>query len=370
MHLQLKNRILNCKCYIYASYMKTLLNYIKEHKKFIIYLFIFSWVLTLKNKIGFANSWGDFIFHPDAPYWVFLNALFIFIIVGIIKRWADRNNIKETTSVWRYLKFFGIGFICYILFKSVSAILISIAFDTVSRNFNSSYQITYKIFNQTIDFIIFGGFSLSYLYAKENRNYRKRLSEYEISNSKSKIQQLKAQLNPHFLFNNLNILDQLIEEDQDKASDFLGRFSELYRYALRSSTKELISIQEELTFTQNYFELMEKKYQGYYQLEITDIIRNSNAIVPPFCLQVLVENAIVHNLGTTQNPVFINITIENEIKVVNNKVEQSRKKKSNGIALKNLSEQFQLLTNTPVAIQDTESSFAVTLPLIKTNNND
>lgn len=350
--------------------MKTLINYIKEHKKFIIFLFIFSWVLTLKNKIGFASSWDDFIFHPDTPYWVFLNALFIFIFVDLIKRLADRNNRKETTSLWRYLIFFGVGYICYILYKNVSTLLISLAFDNVSRNFNSSYQITYKIFNQTIDFIIFGGFSLTYLYAKENRNYKKRLSEYEISNSKSKIQQLKAQLNPHFLFNNLNILDQLIEEDQDKASDFLSRFSELYRYALRSSTKELIPIQEELTFTQNYFELMEEKYQGYYQLEITDIIRNSNVIVPPFCLQVLVENAITHNMGTTENPVFIHITIEKGIKVVNNKVAQTRKKKTNGVALKNVSEQFKLLTNTAVTIQDTESNFTVTLPLIKTNNND
>lgn len=349
--------------------MKRVIQYLKDNRIFILFLFVFSWILTLKNKIGLASSWNDFVFHPDAPFWVFINAFLIFIFIGFIKKRFEKNTIKEIPSAWEYLNFFGISFICYIFIMNAFGIIVSVAFNTVSRNFNSSHQITYKIFIQIIDFIIFGGFSLAYLYSKENRNYRKRLSAYKISNSKSKIQQLKAQLNPHFLFNNLNILDQLIEEDQLKASDFLNHFSELYRYALRSSEKELISIQEELTFIQNYFELMETKYQGYYQLIIENDIKTSNTIVPPFCLQVLVENAILHNLGTIKNPVIITITIENEIKITNNKVEQSRKKKNNGVALKNLDKQFKLLTNTPITIQESKGNFTVILPLIKTNNN-
>ena len=349
--------------------MKKVIQYLKDNQNFILFLFVFSWFLTIKNKIGFANSWNDFVFHPDAPFWVFINAFFIFIFVDFIKRIFKKKNTKETISVWEYLKFFGISFVCYILIMNVFGILISVVFNTISRNFNSSYQITYKVFVQIIDFVIFGGFSLAYLYSKENRNYRKKLNAYEISNSKSKIQQLKAQLNPHFLFNNLNILDQLIEEDQFKASDFLSNFSELYRYALRSSEKELISIQEEFTFIQNYFELMETKYQGYYQLIIENHIKNSNIIVPPFCLQVLVENAIIHNLGTIKTPVIIHITLENGIKVSNNRIKQGRKKNNNGVALKNLNEQFKLLTNMPITIQESEIDFTVVLPLIKTNDN-
>lgn len=350
--------------------MQTSITYIKDNRAFILFLFVFSWILTLKNKIGIASSWNDFVFHPDTPFWVFIKAFFIFIFIDFIKTKADKSNIEETPSVWRYLKYFGISFICYLVIINVFGVLISFAFNNFSRNYNSSYQTTYRVSIQIIDFIIFGSFSLAYLYYKENRNYKKRLSKYEISNSKSKIQQLKAQLNPHFLFNNLNILDQLIEEDQHKASSFLSRFSELYRYVLQNSDKDLIAIQKELTFTQNYFELMEKKYHGYYQLVVKDSIRTSNLIVPPYCLQVLIENAIVHNLGSIQDPVVIIITIGNGIKVINNKVEQNRKKKSNGVALKNLSEQFQLLTNNPVTIQETESTFEVTLPFIKMSNND
>ncbi|WP_299836385.1 histidine kinase [uncultured Tenacibaculum sp.] len=342
----------------------------KENKNFILFLFIFSWLFTLKNNIGSANSWQDFVFHLDAPIWVFIGAFLIFLLTDFVKRKVNKNETNEVSSVKRYINFFLISYVFYILSANIFGILISLIFNTFSRNFNSSFMITYRLFYQTIDFVIFGGISLAYLYSKDNSKYRKRLNEYEITNSKSKIQQLKAQLNPHFLFNNLNILDQLIEEDQDKASDFLSSFSELYRYALNSAESELIEIEKELTFTQNYFELMEKKYEGYYQLNITNEIKNSRIIVPPFCLQVLIENAIMHNLGTKQNPVIITVTLENGVKVSNNKVELNRKKKSNGVALKNLNKQFELLTKKPIEIQDAESVFTVILPLIKTNSYD
>jgi len=350
--------------------MKKVIQFLKGDQTFILFLFVFSWVFTLKNKIGFASSWDNFVFHPDTSVWVFIEALFIFIFIDFVKKRIDNSTQNAMPSFGRYVIFFGISLIGYLLLTNILGVFISVVFDTFSRNFNSSYQITYKLFNQIIDFTIFGSFSLAYLYAKENKNYKETVNAYKISNSKSKIQQLKAQLNPHFLFNNLNILDQLIEEDQEKASEFLGQFSELYRYVIQNADRELIAIQEEIAFSQNYFELMEKKYQGYYQLVIEETFKNSNNIVPPFCLQVLVENAIVHNLGTLEKPVIIIITAKNGINITNNIVTHNSKKKGNGIALKNLAEQFQLLTNSSIKIDQTKDVFSVTLPFVKTTKND
>ncbi|WP_459212200.1 sensor histidine kinase [Aquimarina rhabdastrellae] len=350
--------------------MKKVTQYLKSNRAYILFLFLFSWVLTLKNKIGVASSWDNYVFHPDAPFWVFIGGFLIFIFTDFIKRKTEKRTTQTSPSIWTYLKFFGISFIGYVVVANLFGIMISVIFDTVSRNYGTSYQITYRVFSQILDFIIFGGFSLAYLYSQENIAYKKKINAYEISNSKSKIQQLKAQLNPHFLFNNLNILDQLIEEDQEKASDFLSQFAELYRYVIKNANKELTTLQEELTFAQNYFELMEKKYQGYYHLIIQENLKNSTIIVPPFCLQVLVENAIVHNLGTISNPVNITILLEDGLKVSNNKVAQHQTKKGNGVALKNLSDQFQLLTNTPISIDETNDNFTVTLPFIKMSNND
>ncbi|MBW1296290.1 histidine kinase [Aquimarina litoralis] len=350
--------------------MKKAVRYLESNQSYILFLFIFSWVLTLKNKIGIANSWDDYVFHPDTPFWIFIKATLIFVFIDFIKRKTEKRISETSPSLWTYVKFFGISFIAYLIVENVFGIIISLSFDTISRNYGTSHQITYKVFSQIVDFLIFGGLSLAYLYSKDNTSYKRRISEFEISNSKSKIQQLKAQLNPHFLFNNLNVLDQLIEEDQEQASNFLSQFSELYRYVIKKADKELTTLQEELAFTQNYFELMEKRYQGYYHLTVQEDLKESTIIVPPFCIQVLIENAIVHNLGTSSNPVNISISTENGLKVSNNKIEKNQHKKGNGVALKNLSEQFQLLTNSSISIQDTQDNFTVILPFIKMNKND
>lgn len=342
----------------------------KENKELVFSLFVFSLILTLKNKLSFASSWKDFVFHPDAPFWLFLYALIIFFFISFIKEKTEQNQVQKTPSQLRYIKYFGIGLMSYLFLSNMFWLGISFAFGNISRNYGSSYQITYKVFHQIIDFIIFAGITLAYLYAKENRDYKRRLSDFEVSDAKSKIQQLQSQLNPHFLFNNLNILDQLIEEDKEKASNFLAKFAELYRYTLKNSDKELISIKEELVFAQNYFKLMEEKYKGCYQLIINEKVRNQNLIVPPFCLQVLIENVITHNLGVIENPVIINITVKETILVSNNKVSLNRKKKGNGVALQNLSKQFELLTNNGINVQKTNEHFSVGLPLIKIHCND
>ncbi|TKG97421.1 histidine kinase [Puteibacter caeruleilacunae] len=350
--------------------MKTFTRYIAQHKQFILFLFVFSWIITLKNKIGQTSFWGEFTFHFDTPIWVFINAFIIFFSIDIIKRKSATKVLGSTPTIKSYLMYLVIGFICYLVYINVFGLTAALVFGTFTQNFGSATQVLYLVFNQTIDFLIFGGFSLAYLYYLQNKEYQQRISDYDISLSKSKIKQLKAQLNPHFLFNNLNILDQLIDEDQDKASDFLSDFSDLYRYALSSSDKELISLQDELAFAENYFSMMEHKYQGYYQLRIADAVKDANAIVPPFCLQVLIENAVAHNLGTADNPVIIDITTDEGIKITNNRIALSRSKKGNGIALKNLSKQFELLTSKQIVIKQDQYQFSVTLPLINMYRND
>lgn len=350
--------------------MKTNTSFFRENIAFLIFLFLFSWIVILKNQFGVSSSWEDFIFYPDAPFWFFLKAVFIFWWVNFIKKKINKSSKKQTPSLKKYLLFFGIGLLSYLVIGNIFGLIISFIFDTYSRNFGTLYHLVYKNMGSTMDFIIFGGFSLAYLYYKENVVYQKQATAYEISKAKSEITQLKTQLNPHFLFNNLNVLDQLIEEDTERASLFLNRFAELYRYSLHSADKQLVSLKEELFFAEGYFKLMEEKYQGYYQLEIQETLYQENILVPPFCLQVLIENAITHNKGTLEIPVHIAITGGNGIKVTNNKALYSKRVKGNGVALANLSKQFELLTGTSIRIDEKEDKFEVVLPLIKTNRHN
>jgi len=304
------------------------------------------------------------VFLPDGPIAQFLAAFIIFIFIRVVIIYMIKKDVQEVNSLKTYLKHFGIAFVLYICVSNIQGFIIATIFDTVSRNFNSQTLMSVNI-GRVVEFILFGSLYLAYLYSKENNKYRIEINEYDKALASSKIQQLKAQLNPHFLFNNLNTLDQLIEEDKDKASNFLHHFSELYRYSLITSEKKLVSLQEEIQFTKSYFKLMEEKYLGYYSLEINQNNMSPEAIVPPFCLQVLVENAIEHNLGLIENPVHINISINENIQVTNNKIVKQYNKKTGGRALKNLSTQFALLGSNDIVIEENNTHFKVTLPFIK-----
>src|SRR5690606_31605746 len=176
-----------------------------------------------------------------------------------------------------------------------------------------------------------------------SKKHQQQLANYQKILSESKVWQLKTQLNPHFLFNNLNVLDQLIEEDRHKASNFLNEFAEIYRYVLQASDKKLISLNEELAFTQQYFGLIQHKYGSAYQLNIET--KNYAGFIVPLSLQLLIENAIQHNLGTEKEPVTINVKLNNSLIVSNNVIPKRRVKISVAIALNNLKEQYALLSN-------------------------
>lgn len=349
--------------------MKTLKNFISQHRWFIFFLFAFSSLFLLKNKIQIANSWNDFYFHPDAPFWYFFRALSIFMLVYFIKRRIESRYSPKATP-GKFLGYFGIGLLCFMLLKLVDGLLISWIFGNLERNYGSSYLLIQSQVSNSIDYLIFGGFSLAYLYYKDTRSYLSKVNAYQISDAKSKIQQLRNQLDPHFLFNNLNVLDQLIWDDQERATNYLHKFSEVYRFSLINAQQELIGIQDELQFAKNYFSLMSEKYQGGYSLTIDEQLASSSQLVlPPFCLQVLIENAIVHNHGKPAHPVHIHLGIHNEYLVVqNNREALARKKTSNGMALNNLCSQFDLLAHKSVLINETEKNFIVQLPLISTTH--
>jgi len=166
------------------------------------------------------------------------------------------------------------------------------------------------------------------------------------------------------LFNNLNVLDQLIEEDKDKASEFLNEFADLYRFVLQATEKKLIPISEELAFAEQYFKLIKYKYGDAYQLKIESL--NSNGFIVPLTLQLLIENAFKHNLGTEKNPVCINVITDKNIEVTNNCIPKQNIKPVSGKALNNIKEQYKLLADIPIEVQQSDNTFSVIIPIIYT----
>ncbi|WP_350293557.1 histidine kinase [uncultured Croceitalea sp.] len=178
---------------------------------------------------------------------------------------------------------------------------------------------------------------------------------------------LKAQINPHFLFNSLNALDDLIDRNPGQAKKYLNRLSKIYRYTLTSMDEDVVSLEDELDFIDDYIFLLEERFGGMYVFE-KDIQTESvhKYLIPPASLQLLLENAVKHNYGSLEEPLKITIlVVENEIKVHHLKRLKRTEVESTGKGLENIKKRFQFLSNKSVQVEDTETHFSVKLPLIK-----
>lgn len=177
--------------------------------------------------------------------------------------------------------------------------------------------------------------------------------------------QLKNQINPHFLFNSLNVLVSLINKDSERASEYVKKLSEVYRYVLTYDVKDLATIREELDFIKNYMEILILRFgKGLsFKIEVGDDYLSYK--IPPMTLQLLVENAVKHNIITLSSPLSIQVYIENGLLCVSNNVNpRSHVEYSNGIGLNNLNEKFRFIANKSIDISTDNSVYIVRLPIV------
>ncbi|WP_282050145.1 2TM domain-containing protein [Maribacter aquivivus] len=181
----------------------------------------------------------------------------------------------------------------------------------------------------------------------------------------AKFDALKNQLDPHFLFNSLNVLTSLIEEDPMQAQKFTTSLSKVYRYVLEQKSKNLISVDEELKFARTYVRLLKMRFEDSIIFEIPDEALNPEAKIVPLSLQLLLENAVKHNVVTSSKPLHIRIYEENDyLYVVNNLQEKQVVKKSSGVGLQNIRQRYAILTKKEMQIFKTDKEFKVRLPML------
>jgi two-component system, LytTR family, sensor kinase len=176
---------------------------------------------------------------------------------------------------------------------------------------------------------------------------------------------LKNQLNPHFLFNALTSLNSLITEDQALASQFLQQLSKVFRYVLTNKEKHFVSLHTEVDFIQHYVSLMKTRFKEAIAIRFD--LRNDvlDRAIVPVTLQILLENAIKHNVVDAAKPLLIDIiTIGDYLVVSNNLQVRKRVETSNGQGLQNLKSLYMFLTERPVIIENTGDRFSVKIPLL------
>lgn len=181
----------------------------------------------------------------------------------------------------------------------------------------------------------------------------------------AKFDALKNQLDPHFLFNSLNVLTSLIDENTESAQRFTTALSKVYRYVLEQKNKELVTVDEELKFAKTYMSLLKMRFEDSIIFDIPEKASNPESKVVPLSLQLLLENAVKHNMVTTSKPLHIKIYEEGgNLVIMNNLQPKQIVKKGSGVGLDNIRQRYQLLTDRKVHINQQAESFAVAIPML------
>ena len=195
----------------------------------------------------------------------------------------------------------------------------------------------------------------------------KRVKEQKIiaGTASAKFESLKNQIDPHFLFNSLNVLSSLIEENPDNAQKFTTSLSKIYRYVLEQKDKELVSVEEELAFAKTYMNLLKMRFENSLFYELPETVPNPEAKVVPLSLQLLLENTVKHNVVSEQRPLNIRIFMEGDYLAIQNdyqkkEVLQERK----GVGLQNIINRYGIITNRKVLIEQNEQTFTVKIPVL------
>lgn len=283
-------------------------------------------------------------------------SLFIFLD-SVFK---EERFSKKRIFIGFTLSFFLSLFVIFILRVFEDVVIENKTFtDFISNEKPSNYIVA-----SAFSFIVISIVHIIYLYKYYQET---KLKEQKIiaGTANAKFESLKNQIDPHFLFNSLNVLSSLIEENPENAQQFTTSLSKIYRYVLEQKDKELVTVSEELAFAKTYMRLLKMRFENSITFELPTDYENSDAKVVPLSLQLLLENTIKHNVVSENKPLHIKIYIKDNFLVVENNLQkkevlQDRK----GVGLQNIVSRYAILSERKVLIDESKESFAVYLPIL------
>lgn len=256
------------------------------------------------------------------------------------------------------------------LMSSLLSLLISWFFDR-SRYFG--YDLTGVDYLYNLGVVLFfvymalGVYETIFYFSK----WRQTLTETEAlkkANLVTQLESLKNQVSPHFLFNSLNTLTVLIDEDPKQAQRFVEELAGVYRYLLQSNEKNLITLREELRFLDSYYFLLKVRFRDGIHLNVEVPEDKKEMLIPPLTLQILVENAVKHNVISSQQPLMIRILApedKNLLQVINNLHKKIMLVGSGKVGLANIRSKYRLLGQETMRVEENGKSFTVEIPLLR-----
>lgn len=356
------------------------LNYIKENKSFLVNR---SFRFVGIPFLGIIVYLIIYVIHPNKDFgnieqtWIhFLGDIILSIIIAVVIWEGSLILNKQIDKFYNWKEQPLKRLLSQIALNSIYSTLITLSFTLFYLEFivHCPVSLVYDELKLIvfIAVIIFLLVDIVYIGAYFFRQWEQMTMEAEKLKQQNLISQyeaLKNQVNPHFLFNSLNALTTLIAEDQNLAIEFVQRISNVYRYVLQNKDKELIKLTEEIQFIKAFLFLQKIRFGDNLNVNfaIPDCI--DSYLIAPLTLQMLVENAIKHNIISREKPLYISIAFDcdSQLIVKNNIQKKNSPNGSIGIGLKNISERYRLLMNKVVTIAEINNEFVVSVPLIKEN---
>ncbi|WP_224484518.1 2TM domain-containing protein [Robertkochia aurantiaca] len=294
----------------------------------------------------------------------------IFSITLYFANWAAiRRVMPEEESAqysWRtWLRAVGVSSVvtlsCIFVLRGIYSL--TLKSKSLDEFLSSEHPINYWM-PFLVSVVIVSLFFLFYYY-KHKKDSQVEQQKMIAGTATAQFDALKNQLDPHFLFNSLNVLSSLIEENPDAAQDFTTGLSKVYRYVLEQKNKELVPLDEELRFARSYMALVKMRFEKGVSCEIPVRASDPDLKVVPLSLQLLLENAVKHNRVSPALPLHIKIEEKDDYLMVSNNL-QTREVigGGNGIGLQNIKQRYQLLTRRKVQVEKDRQEFRVYLPLL------
>lgn len=329
----------------------------KLNKSDYIILAIFYALSIALNIFDYYNDKNSLVeFFVDIPMFIITS----FIGVLIFMYWIIPKFLVN------HKKFFHFAFWGLFVILLIGVIERVVGFMSEGNNwdkFPSLYNlILYSIFNGS-DSI---GLPLGILLTKKFYESQTQIANIQQKQKENELKLLRSQIDPHFLFNNLNTLDSLIDSNPDKAKEYINRLSLIYRYLIQTKDAEVMELSSEIELAKNYIFLIKTRFGYDYEFTIEENTSLKNKFIPTGALQTLLENVVKHNKSDGKKTIKTTILINNGwLIITNSRSEIISKTESFGTGLKNLKARYKLLSDKKIQVHNMTNKFEVFIPIIE-----
>lgn len=324
----------------------------------LVLLFIVSVNTVQTYVLHITRKFGDINFFNLSTH-IFGVTTCIFSLVSTVIAWkiVSKNQFRKISKM---VAAFFLSIIIFAVSHGIYFWFERLFFYDLGTNINMF--IGNFVFSLVIFHLYISGLTIAYFYFRENAKTAIELQHTEKERELLQHKILQKNLEPHFLFNNLSVLSGLVKKKPQEVEGFIDDFSDVYRYYLNHSEKELVPLNEELIFLEKYISLMKKRFGNAYAFDIT--IENQNGYILPCSLQLCVENAIKHNRGSEEHPLKISVERKNDFVQVKNDFKPVDYTKGSGLGNQFLLKSYELNFGKLVNFIQIENEFIVEIPVV------